>query len=66
MTPRLLADHPRKPVAACDQKLQGLAPAPIEAERNIANKISRGGFTAAFFIQCLFAVDCTTLRLEDA
>jgi hypothetical protein len=37
-----------------------------ETERNIANKISRGGFTAAFFIQCLVAIGCTSLRLEDA
>ena len=37
-----------------------------ETERNIANKISRGGFTAVFFVQCLVAVDCKTLRLEDA
>jgi hypothetical protein len=36
-----------------------------ETERNIANKISRGGFTVAFFIQCLSAVGCTSLRLED-
>jgi hypothetical protein len=36
-----------------------------ETERNIANKISRGGFTAAFFIQCLEAVGCQTLRLDD-
>lgn len=36
-----------------------------ETERNIANKISRGGFTAAFFIQCLIAIGCTILRLED-
>jgi hypothetical protein len=36
-----------------------------ETERNIANRISRGGFTAAFFIQCLSAVGCTSLRLED-
>jgi len=36
-----------------------------ETERNIANKISRGGFTAAFFIQCLSAIGCTSLRLED-
>lgn len=34
-------------------------------ERNIANKISRGGFTAAFFIQCLSAIGCTSLRLDD-
>ncbi len=37
-----------------------------ETERNIANKISRGGFTAVFFVQCLLAVGCSTLRLEDA
>jgi len=37
-----------------------------ETERNIANKISRGGFTAAFLIQCLTAVGCSSLRLEDA
>jgi hypothetical protein len=37
-----------------------------ETERNIANKISRGGFTAVFFVQCLVAVGCVTLRLEDA
>jgi hypothetical protein len=36
-----------------------------ETERNIANKISRGGFTAAFFVECLSAIGCTTLRLED-
>ena len=37
-----------------------------ETERNINNKISRGGFTATFFVQCLLAVGCHTLRLEDA
>jgi len=36
-----------------------------ETERNIANKISRGGFTAVFLIQCLEAIGCTSLRLED-
>lgn len=37
-----------------------------ETERNIANKISRGGFTAAFLIQCLKAIGCTVLRLEES
>jgi len=37
-----------------------------ETERNIANKISRGGFTAVLFVQCLVAIGCATLRLEDA
>jgi hypothetical protein len=36
-----------------------------ETARNIANKISRGGFTAAFFLQCLSAIGCHTLRLES-
>jgi hypothetical protein len=36
-----------------------------ENERNIANKISRGGFTAAFFLQCLSAIGCQSLRLDD-
>jgi hypothetical protein len=34
-----------------------------ETDRNIANKISRGGFTAAFFLECLEAIGCQTLRL---
>lgn len=37
-----------------------------ETERNLANKLSRGGFSAAFFVQCLLAIGCTSLRLEDA
>jgi len=37
-----------------------------ETERNLANKISRGGFSGAFFLQCLNAIGCTSLRLEDA
>lgn len=36
-----------------------------ESERNIANKIARGGFTAAFFVQCLTVIGSQTLRLED-
>ncbi len=35
-----------------------------ETERNLNNKISRGGFTAAFFIQCLTAIGSSTLHLE--
>lgn len=36
-----------------------------ETDRNLANKISRGGFTAAFLFQCLCAIGCKTLLLED-
>ena len=36
-----------------------------ENERNLANKISRGGFTAAFLLQCLSVIGCQALRLDD-
>lgn len=36
-----------------------------ENERNLNNKISRGGFTAAFLLQCLVAVGSSSLRLQD-
>ncbi len=36
-----------------------------ETELNIKNKISRGGFTAVFFVQCLTAIGCNSLRLSD-
>ena len=35
-----------------------------ETERNIANKISRGGFTAVFLVQCLEAIGCRSLELR--
>ncbi len=36
-----------------------------ETERNLANKISRGGFTAAFLIQCLDAAGSKSVLLSD-
>jgi hypothetical protein len=36
-----------------------------ETEANLRNKISRGGFTGAFLIQCLVAMGVTTMRLDD-
>lgn len=36
-----------------------------ESERNLANKISRGGFTAAFLLQCMAAIGVQNLRLDD-
>jgi hypothetical protein len=35
-----------------------------ETERNINNKISRGGFTAVFFVECLAAIGCQSLDLR--
>ena len=36
-----------------------------ENERNPNNKISRGGFTAAFFLQCFQAIGVQVVRLHD-
>jgi hypothetical protein len=35
-----------------------------ETEPNLANKISRGGFTAVFVIQCLESIGCQQLGLD--
>ena len=35
----------------------------VENERNLNNKISRGGFTAAFLLQCMTAIEATNLQL---
>lgn len=37
-----------------------------DSEANIKNKISRGSFTAVFFLQCLVAIGCHTVRLDEA
>ena len=36
-----------------------------ENERNLANKISRGSFTAAFFMMCMDAIGANNLTLES-
>ncbi len=36
-----------------------------ETEKNVANKVARGGFTAAFFLQCLSVLGVQTLHLES-
>lgn len=35
-----------------------------ENERNLANKISRGSFTAAFFMMCMDVIGAHSLTLE--
>jgi hypothetical protein len=35
-----------------------------ETEANIRNKLSRGTFTAAFFLQCLLAIGCENVVLK--
>jgi 3-mercaptopyruvate sulfurtransferase SseA len=35
-----------------------------ENDRNIANKLARGGFSAVFMVQVLAAIGCHTLHLD--
>jgi hypothetical protein len=37
-----------------------------DSERNITNKVNRGTFTAAFFVQCLDAIGVHSLRLHES
>lgn len=37
-----------------------------ENDRNIANKLARGGFSAVFLIQCLNAIGCETIQVGNA
>ena len=37
-----------------------------ETAVNIRNKVARGGFSAVFFVQCLRAVGCSSVRLTDS
>ncbi|WP_311275735.1 DUF6471 domain-containing protein [Methylobacterium sp. WCS2018Hpa-22] len=51
---------------SCRDPVEKLAPTGVEeTERNIANKISRGGLTAVFLLQCLKVVGATSLRLVE-
>lgn len=45
------------------EKLAGMGI--METPENIANKISRGKFTAVFLVQCLEAIGCKTVRLGE-
>jgi hypothetical protein len=37
-----------------------------ESETNLRTKISRGSFTAVFFVQALTAIGCSSLRLDES
>jgi hypothetical protein len=36
-----------------------------ENDRNISNKVSRGSFSAVFFVQCMAAIGCQTIHLDQ-
>jgi hypothetical protein len=59
----LKAELKRKDISYMElaEKLQAVGVK--ENEANIRTKISRGGFSAVFFVQCLEAIGCQVLRL---
>ena len=63
---RARASAPRRNVSYKDLVDKLAAIGVSETEPNIRTKISRGGFTAVFFVQCLDATGCHTLRLSDS
>ena len=61
----LKAELKRKGVSYRDLAEKLTANGIPETERNLANKIARGTFTAAFFVQCLTAIGTSVLRLDE-
>lgn len=61
----LKAELKRKDVSYRDLAEKLTAMEISETEPNIANKISRGGFTAVFFVQCLIAIGARAMRLQE-
>lgn len=61
----LKAELKRRAVSYSDlvKRLEGIGV--VDSEPNIRNKISRGKFTAVFFLQCLEAIGASSLRLQD-
>ena len=49
-----------------DQLSTRLAEIGVKADPHVLrNKVARGGFSAVFFVQCLRAIGCQTVRLAD-
>ena len=61
----LKAELKRRNVAYRDLSVRLEAMEFHEIERNLNNKISRGGFSAVFLIQCLAAAGCQTVRISE-
>lgn len=59
----LKAELKRRGLTYADLVTQLASVGVVETEANLRNKISRGSFTAAFFVQCLVAIGCDHVRL---
>ena len=61
----LKAELKRKSLSYADLAEKLAAVGVKDSERNISNKISRGTFTAIWFVQCMEAIGVKTIHLED-
>lgn len=60
----LKAEMKRRGMTYADLVLALLYVGVQETEANLRNKISRGGFSAAFFLQALAAIGAKTIHIE--
>ena len=60
----LKAELKRRGITYADLAAKLSALGVSENERNLANKISRGSFTAAFFMMCMDVIGANSLVLE--
>jgi hypothetical protein len=50
-----------------DQLVGKLAEVGVKEEpKNVRNKVARGGFSAVFLVQCLKAMGCRRIELDEA
>ena len=61
----LKAELKRRDLSYADLAEKLVAIGVRDSERNISNKISRGRFTAVFFVQCMEAIGVKTIHLGD-
>ena len=61
----LKAELKRRNLSYADLAERLAAVGVADSDRNISNKIARGSFTAVFFVQCLDAIGCRTIRIAD-
>jgi hypothetical protein len=61
----LKAELKRRDLSYADLAAKLAAIGVKDSERNISNKISRGSFTAVFFVQCMEVIGCQTIHLGD-
>ena len=60
----LKSELKRRGITYADLAAKLTAEGTPENERNLANKISRGSFTAAFFMMCMDVIGARSLSLE--